>query len=373
MRVLLTGGGTGGHINPALAIADTIRQNDPTAVIEFVGVEQGKEVDLVPREGYPLHFVDALGFDRDALFSISNLKALWLAWYSPRAKKTKQILKDFKPDIVIGTGGFACWPLMRAAVQMGIPTALHESNAQPGVAIKRLQKQVDRIWINFAETAERLVASDRILHVGNPLRMGFSCADKEDARRRLGLEKGQRLVLSFGGSGGAKKLSENVIDMMAIYSAKHPEILHIHAAGKRDFAECREQFERLGLNAHKNCVLMEYIYDMPIRMAAADVVISRAGAMTLSELALMQKANILIPFPFAAENHQYVNAKSQADAGASLLIEQKDLTPEKLAEELSALLENDALRTSMEQKVTAFGKRDANRLIWEDIQRILGK
>ena len=371
MRVLLTGGGTAGHINPALAIADTVKQNDPSAVIEFVGVKQGKEVDLVPREGYRLHFVEAEGFDRDALLSMKNLRALWLAWHSPRAKSTKQILQDFKPDIVIGTGGFACWPIMRAAVQMGIPTALHESNAQPGVAIKRLQGKVDRVWINFKETAEKLTARDKMLHVGNPLRIGFGCMDKAEARRKLGIAEDQKFILSFGGSGGAQKVSEAVIDMMASYTAHHPELLHLHATGKRDFEACTAKFEKLGLSAHENCVLTDYIYDMPLRMAAADVVISRAGAMTLSELALMGKASILIPFPYAAENHQYLNAKAQADAGAALLIEQKDLTPASLSDALASLVERDGLRASIEKNVKAFGNPDANRQIWNDIQNIV--
>lgn len=165
MKVLLTGGVTGGHINPALAIADTIRENDPKAEIEFVGIEGGKEVDLVPREGYRLHFVDARGFDRERKFSVDNLRALWLAWYSPRSKKTKRILEEFAPDIVIGTGGYASWPLMKAAIDEGIPTALHESNALPGVAVRRLQGKVDRIWVNFPGTEARLDAGDRVLLV----------------------------------------------------------------------------------------------------------------------------------------------------------------------------------------------------------------
>ena len=373
MRVLLTGGGTAGHINPALAIAETIRQNDPHAVIEFVGVARGKEVDLVPREGYRLHFVDAMGFDRDAKLSLDNLKALWLAWYSPRSPKTKQILKDFRPDIVIGTGGYACWPLMRAATAMGIPTALHESNAQPGVAVKRLQKKVDRIWINFRETEEKLLPSEKIVHVGNPLRMGFGCLSREQARRELGIEPKQKMILSFGGSGGARAVSHAIIKTMAEYSSKHPEILHVHATGKRDYEECIALFREAGLEESKNCILVDYIYDMPLRMAAADVVVSRAGAMTLSELALMGKASVLIPFPYAAENHQYLNAKAQADAGAAVLVTQDTLEEGSLTAALSLLISDDGRRRSIEENVKAFANPDANRLIWKDIQSICKK
>ncbi|MBQ7336676.1 MAG: undecaprenyldiphospho-muramoylpentapeptide beta-N-acetylglucosaminyltransferase [Clostridia bacterium] len=371
MRVLLTGGGTAGHINPALAIAETIRQNDPNAVIEFVGIKNGKESDLIPREGYRLHYVDSMGIRRS--LSPANIKAAWLALTSPYAKKTVRILDDFQPDIVIGTGGYACWPIMAAAARRGIPTAVHESNALPGLAVRRLQSKVDRIWINFANTEQLLKEKDKILRVGNPLRGGFGALSKADARRRLGLREDQFLILSFGGSLGAEEVNAAVIRMMHSLVAGNPDLLHMHASGKRDYDNTKVQFFAAGLHSAENCVLSDYIYDMPLRMAAADLVISRAGAMTLSELALMKKACVLIPSPYVADNHQYKNAKALADAGAAVLIEESSLEKETLTEAVRDLLANAEKRKQMEQNIVCFADPDANKRIWQEILTLTKK
>ena len=370
MRLLLTGGGTAGHINPALAIAETVRKNDPDAVIEFVGIERGKEADLIPREGYKLHFVQSMGIRRS--LSLANIKALWLAWRSPKLKETQKILDDFNPDLVIGTGGYASWPIMKAATDRGIPTAVHESNALVGMTVRRLEKHVDRIWINFEATADQLKAKEKILRVGNPLRGGFGAISKQNAKRALGIADDRKLLLSFGGSMGAEEVNRAVIRLMKDYTAKHPEVLHIHAAGKRDYEESMQLFREAGLPAHSNCMLVDYIYDMPLRMAAADVVISRAGAMTLSELALMRKACILIPSPHVADNHQYLNAKTLADAGAATLIEEKTLNTDALTEAARSLLESTHVRHDMEEHIAAFADPNANCRIWEDIQGLIG-
>ncbi|MBR2020572.1 MAG: glycosyltransferase, partial [Clostridia bacterium] len=205
MRVLLTGGGSAGHINPALAIAETVKQNDPNATIAFVGIRNGKEEDLVPREGYPLHYVESMGIRRS--LSPKNIKALWLALTSPYSKQTNRILDGFQPDIVIGTGGYACWPIMAAAARRGIPTAVHESNALPGLAVRQLQGRVDRIWINFSKTAELLRKKEKTVQVGNPLRNGFGGLSKAEARKRLGISEDRFFILSFGGSLGAEEVN----------------------------------------------------------------------------------------------------------------------------------------------------------------------
>ncbi len=369
MRLLLTGGGTAGHINPALAIAETVKQNDPSAVIEFVGIRNGKEADLIPREGYTLHFVESMGFRRS--LSLANIKAVWMAWRSPKAKATQKILDDFQPDIVIGTGGYASWPIMKAAADRKIPTAVHESNAFPGLTIRRLQKSVDRIWINFPQTADHLKQKTKVAQVGNPLRSGFGCISKERARKELGISENRRMILSFGGSLGAENMNRAVIETMRDYSSKHPYLLHIHAAGKRDFDASMKLFREAGLQNATNCMLVDYIYDMPIRMAAADVVISRAGAMTLSELALMQKAAILIPSPNVTDDHQSVNAKALAEADGAELVEENTLSTGRLQEVLARLVEDEMHRTQMERNVSAFADRDAARRIWDDIQKLI--
>ena len=365
MRVLLTGGGTAGHINPALAIAETIKGQDPHAVIEFVGIAGGKEADLVPREGYRLHYVESMGIRRS--LSLSNVKALWLALTSPYSRKTTKILEDFQPDIVIGTGGYACWPIMAAAARKGIPTALHESNALPGLAVRQLQGKVDRIWVNFERTKSLLKAQEKVVRVGNPLRGGFGAIGREEAAKKIGLANGQRLILSFGGSLGAEAVNSGVIEMMKLFSARHSNVLHVHAAGKRDFEATYKRFSEEGLDQTPNCRVVDYIYDMPYYMSAADLVICRAGAMTLSEIALLKKCSILIPSPYVADNHQYLNAKALADAGAALLVEEKDLTGLLLSRHAEALLWDKAKQSQMASAVTAFADPEANRRIWEEI------
>ena len=365
MRVLLTGGGTAGHINPALAIAETVRQNDPNAVIEFVGIERGKEADLIPREGYRLHFVESMGIRRS--LSPQNIKALWLALASPYSKKTNRILDEFRPDIVIGTGGYACWPIMAAAARRGIPTAVHESNALPGLAIRRLEGRVDRIWINFAKTAELLREKEKTVQVGNPLRNGFGGLSKVEARKRLGIPEDRFLILSFGGSLGAEEVNRAIVEMMQTFSTRHAEVLHVHAAGKRDFEHTLEQFRNAGLSNSENCILLDYIYDMPLRMTAADLVISRAGAMTLSELALMKKTSILIPSPNVADNHQYLNAKTLADAGAAICLQESELSDGALGKLAQRLFLDGSTRHAMEEKIRAFADPEANRRIWDEI------
>ncbi len=369
MRVLLTGGGTAGHINPALAIAETVRINDPSAEIIFVGVKDGKENDLVPREGYRLYHVKSKGIMRS--LAPSNIKAIFLAACSPFLRSTTSILDEFKPDIVIGTGGFVCWPIMAAAARRKIPTAVHESNALPGLAVKLLQKRIDRVWVNFEQTEKLLDTPKPIVRVGNPMRQKFEASSYESARRELGILPGQTLILSFGGSLGAEAINRAVVDWMQTNACKDPALIHVHASGKRDFEATQKRFEEAGLKGSKNCILQDYIYDMPTYMAAADVVISRAGAMTLSELALMKKACILIPSPNVADDHQYKNAKTLADANAAILVRESELAKGSLAQELTALIADRQKRCALAQNITAFADPNANARIWNQILEML--
>ena len=371
MRVLLTGGGTAGHINPALAIAETILRNAPGSVVEFVGVAGGKEDELVPRAGYKLHHVKSSALQGSR--GLGRIKSLALAAMSPYLPSTVSIIKKFKPDIVIGTGGYACWPIMAAAARMGIPTALHESNAHPGLAVRRLQSKVDRIWINFPETAAAFGNSSKVVCVGNPILQDFSIVDRAEARKKLGIGKDQTLILSFGGSNGAEKVNEAVIDLMKTTVANDKNIIHLHASGKINYDDASKLFSEAGLDKTENCILRPYIYDMPLQMAAADLVIARAGAMTLSELALMKKACVLIPSPYVAENHQYKNAKALADANAATLVEEKDLADGKLTAAVRELLASDELRGEQEANIASFAREDACQSIWKDIVKLTNK
>lgn len=371
MRVLMTGGGTGGHINPAVAIAHTIKLNHPDAEIAFVGTKRGKEKELVPKEGYPLYFVDVQGIRRS--LSVKNIKALYLAWVSPM--RAKKLLLKYQPDLVVGTGGYACWPVMKAATKLGIPSAVHESNAKLGMAIGRLQDHVDRIFINFEQTEAQIKEKNRhkVMRVGNPLREGFGGVTYEAARKKLGLRDGEKMVLSFGGSLGAERLNEAALELMRDLAATHPEIRIVHACGTVNFDAVYTEFCHLGLNSLPNVELVPYIYDMPTKMTAADVVICRAGAMTVSELALMKKPCVMIPSPYVADNHQYKNAKALADHGAAVLLEEKDMAPGSVVREVSALLADEALRRHMGEQVAAFAFADANKRIYDELMRMVAQ
>lgn len=375
MKVLLTGGGTAGHINPALAIADLVRRNAPGSEIAFVGIRGGKEEDLVPREGYDLHYVRSKGIRRgnmaDPRVLVSNIRALWLAAVSPYDSATRAILDRFQPDIVIGTGGYACWPIMAAAARRGIPTALHESNALPGLAVRRLQGRVDRIWTNFECTAEELKSSDRVLRVGNPLRGGFCGLSRAAARERLGLAPNARTVLCFGGSLGAEHLNRAVLEMMRALAPELTDVRFLLASGKRDYLDCQAAFRTLGLERFAHCELVDYVYDMPLQMSAADLVVSRAGAMTLSELGRTSRASVLVPSPYVADDHQFRNAKTFSDAGAAVLVEEKDLAGGALTNAVKSLLSDSEKLGSMERAAFAFSDVDADRLIWEDILKLV--
>lgn len=369
MRVLMTCGGTGGHINPAIAIANTIKANDPEAEILFVGTKKGKESDLVPRAGYELKFVESEGIRRS--LSPANIRALFRALISPY--RAKRVIREFSPDVVVGTGGYACWPVLKGASMMGVPSVVHESNAIPGMAVKRLQNSVDKILVNFERTKDALSDKNKVIRVGNPLMSAFSSMEKDACRERCGIPKDALCVLSYGGSGGAEFLNGIALEVMKQYVSSHKDIVFIHAAGARDYARTKNRFDELGLSECSNIRLFEYIYDMPAYMASADVIVCRAGAMTISELSLMGKASVMIPSPNVVDNHQYKNAKVLADANATCLLEEQGLDAETLWNRLSDLLYRAEARADMEKAVTQFADPDANERIFREIVSLIEK
>ena len=370
MRVLMTGGGTGGHVNPALAIAQTIMQNEPDSEIAFVGTPRGIENKLVPKAGYKLYHVDIQGLKRS--LSLDNIKTLYLTLRS--VGRAKKLVREFKPDIVIGTGGYVCYPVVKAAASLGVPTALHESNAVAGVAVKMLAKDVDRIFLNFEETASSLPGlEDKLMRVGNPLLGSFRDTSAAEAKKKLELPEGTKTVLlSYGGSMGAERLNEAVLEVMREYTASHPETYHIHATGSIEWEAASAKFAEAGLDRYPNIDMREYIYNMPELMAAADLIICRAGAMTVSELAMSKKAAIFIPSPNVTNNHQYKNAKVLCDAEAAEMLEESALDSGALVGMVSKLLspQSDERRAAMGEAISAFAVRDANKLIYKEVKRL---
>ena len=365
MRVLMTGGGTAGHVNPAIAIANTIKEYEKESEIAFVCscLAKDKALDLVPRAGYDLYKVNILHsykiYDpRNALTLLSMIKS---------KKEAKQIIKEFKPDVIIGTGGFACYPVLNAGAEMGIPTIVHESNAIPGKAVLKLAPKIDCVMTNFESSAKSIGNAKKIINVGNPQVVGQkkSVGDGEIAK---GFEKS---VLIFGGSGGAENLNRAVADMLCKIADAYPETEFYHASGKRDYEELTCIYEAKGLLSKNNVKLVDYIYDMDARMKRADVVVSRAGAMSISELALLGKAAILVPSPFVAANHQYKNAKAIADMGGCILVEESEFASGRLCDATVQLLSNQTLRDEIGDKIKAFARPDANKVIYNEIKAVM--
>ena len=336
MRVLIAAGGTAGHINPALAIAGALKKADPTAEIHFAGRKEGMEYRLVTQAGYPFHHIEITGFQRKlSLHNIKrNIVTLWnLALSGPKAKA---IMKEVQPDLVIGC---VSGPVVRCAAKMGIHTALHEQNAFPGVTNKLLAPDVDIVFAAVPAAVEKLGAPQKTIVVGNPVRPEvFTQAKNRDAiRAQLGA--GDRtVILSFGGSLGARRVNEVVGDLCAWEQHEHKSVLHLHATGQYGVQLFKDLEQQKGFAEGDSLVVKEYINNMPELLAAADLVISRAGALTLAELEAVGRAAVLIPSPNVAENHQYYNAMELQKAGAAVVIEEKDLTGEKLVQTVSEML-----------------------------------
>lgn len=367
MKVLIAAGGTAGHINPALAMASVIRTHCPDAEIHFAGRRKGMEYGLVTKAGYAFHPIEVNGIQRRLTPKnvARNVVALYhLALSAPRANT---ILKEVQPDLVIGAGGYVSGPIVQAAARKGILTAIHEQNAFPGVTNKILAKSVDVVFAAMPDAVERLGAADKTVVVGNPVRAEIYTQDRTSARQALGLSADRIMILSFGGSLGAQRVNEVVADL-AQWELEQKNFYHIHATGsieKDDFAKLSAQKK---IDGDPRFVIREYIDDMPRLLAAADLVISRAGALTLAEIAAMGRASVLIPSPNVAENHQYHNAMQLQKLGAAVVVEEKNLTGEKLIEIVDGLTRDPAKLMEMGVKAKALSQPDSLEKIWKTLE-----
>ena len=372
MRVLITGGGTAGHVNPALAIADAIARYEKDSVIEYVGTENGLEGKLVKKRGLKLHPLEVYGLKR--AISLDNIKALSKAITA--RKQCKEIIRAFQPDVVIGTGGYVSWPLISAASAMKIPTVLHESNAEPGFAIRTLQKKTDLILINFEQTKEHLKrAKKRVLRVGMPVDRAFYSSEETPLKtvKQGAKEKDAISILSFGGSLGARTVNLAVLRLMKSYLKQHPHITIEHSCGAREFDEISKLLKEEGLDGCPNIILSEYIYDMPEKMKNADLVIARSGASTLAEIAAAGKAAFLIPSPNVTGDQQRKNAAQLAARNAAVVVEDA-VAIEALTETVKSLVEEDGQKTmkSLSENVRWFAVRDCAERTVSAIRELIG-
>ncbi len=372
MKVIIACGGTGGHINPGLAIAGIIAKHMPDTEFLFVGTPDGMEATLVPAAGYQMKYVQVAGFQRGISFENigRNIKAA--RYLMTAGSHAKAIVRDFKPDLAIGTGGYAAGPVIRAAQQLGIPTAIHEQNAYPGVTNKLLAKKAAAIMMNFEAAKQYFPADAHTVVTGLPVRGSLTKRSREQALNLLGFPSGMT-ILSFGGSQGAKCLNDMMPDLMKWHLDSDMQINHIHGYGKHGKDSFPQMLEERGISHHPRMRVTEYIHDMDICLAAADLVISRAGASTLSELEAVGRGAVLIPYPAAAENHQYHNAMVLGRAGAAVVIEQKDLTIDRMKEVITGLYNDRAKLSAMGQRAGALFPADTDDRIWNVIAGIIGK
>ena len=368
MHILFAGGGTAGHINPALAVAGYIREKHPDAHISYIGTPDKLEAKLVPEKGYNFRTISVAGFQRKlSLKNIGrNINAAAKAVTS--SIDAKKILKEIQPDVVVGTGGYVSGPVLREAVKLKIKTAIHEQNAYPGITTKMLASSVDAVMLAMPEAEKYLKLNKKPFITGNPIRSELLNISRTAAREKLGLDS-RPLILSFGGSLGALKINQAVSGLIEWHNGSQ-RFYHIHGTGKSGYEVVKNYFSEKGIKLSDEIDIREYISDMDVCMAAADLIICRAGAITLSELLACGKPAILIPSPYVAENHQYHNAMTLKRLGAAEIIEEKDLTTEKLIETVENLIENKPKLEAMASAAKKGAIIDANERIYEIIMRL---
>ena len=345
MKLIFTCGGTGGHINPAIAVAKLCQQRIPDCEILFVGAEEGMENKLVPREGFPLETLKISSYERKLTPAGIWHNLVTMFHMAGSMKKAKKIIREFRPDVIVGTGGYASFPALKMGARLGIPTAVHESNAFPGLTTRMVAEDVDRVLVSFEESRKHYGRPERVRVVGTPVREEFLYTKKEEAKKELGLDD-RPLIVSAWGSLGAREMNKKIAEFMK-EEAADGLFRHVHATGSYGWKWMPDYVKELGLDLeqHPHLELREYIYDMPRLMAAADLVICRAGAATLSEICASGTACIMVPSPNVTDNHQEKNARVLERGGAAKVIREADCDGKSLyaaAKEL--LLEPERLR-----------------------------
>lgn len=361
MKVLLSGGGTGGHVYPAIAIANKIKEKHPEAEILFVGTSNGIESEIVPKNGYEIKTITVQGFKRK--IDLDNVKRG--VKLMKGLNDARKIVKEFNPDIVIGTGGYVSGPVLFCASGKDAITIVHEQNSFPGVTNKILSKKVDLVITCFEEAKNRFPekGQGKVVLVGNPVRQELLEVTKEEARNNLNIPQDKKMVLAYGGSGGFKKINDAMI--LTIKSMVKEDVSFIYATGKRFYESFMNEIKDMELKEYQRIV--PYLEDMTNALSASDIVIGSAGATSLSEITALGKASIIIPKAYTAENHQEYNARSISDNGAGVCILESELTPEVLNNTLFEILHNDEKLKLMESNSKKIGKPDAV----DDIYRII--
>ena len=356
--LILAGGGTGGHLYPALAIADEVRSTDPQAAIVFVGTKDRIESRVVPQKGYELRVIWTAGVQRR--LSLKNL--LVPVKLAVSLIQSFFVINRVKPDVVVGTGGYVCGPVLLAASLLGIPIVIHESNSLPGITTRILAGRATKVFLGFEDAARHLKRKDNLEFVGTPTRKGFSHAGREQGLAAFSLDREKTTVLIFGGSLGASSLNKAILPMIDMLINSGTQV--IWQTGSEHYDSIRGQLEDKLVGW-----VGPFIDNMELAYAAADVVVCRAGATTIAELTCIGKAAILVPYPFAAEDHQTYNAQSLVNAGAAEMIRDADLS-QRLESVLMNIVNNKALQESMAAAGKRLGKPDAGRIVADYILQL---
>lgn len=371
MNVAFAAGGTGGHINPALAIADKLKEVFPDTKILFIGSPDGLESKLVKKAGYDFAPVKMAGIQRKLTPHNIKLNVQAVHYYLNAGKCIRKIFDDFSPDLVIGTGGYVTGTVLKTALKCGIKTALHESNSLPGVSTKMLAPKADLVMLGTEDAKKHLGECKKCVVTGNPLRNNIPIEEKSAARKRLGLPD-CLTILSAGGSQGASRINEAVVHLLS-YEQKKGNINHIHGYGKHGKDTFMQSLAENGVDPdNEHFIIKEYIDNMYTCMCASDLIITRAGAMTLTELMAIGRASILIPYPYAAENHQYYNALTLQNANAGRIIDDKELTGAVLIDAVTKLADDPELLKLMSENAAKLSKHDAAGVILREITDLMG-
>ncbi|MDF2865443.1 MAG: UDP-N-acetylglucosamine--N-acetylmuramyl-(pentapeptide) pyrophosphoryl-undecaprenol [Clostridia bacterium] len=371
MRVVITCAGTGGHINPGIAIADLIKKNDSKSEIIFIGTANGLENDLVPKAGYKIYNIRTGKILRKLTFK--NIKALYNAYVG--IKDSETILKEFKADLVIGTGGYICGPVMTASRKLKIPYMLHESNAFPGLAVKMLAKKSACTMVGFEDAIPRLNNMTNVVYTGTPSKFNeekMFKLNKEACKKELDLANiNKKIVFMTFGSQGAKFLNNTILNM--IKDNLDEDIFYILVTGKNNYDEIQNKLKESKIDLSKYLRLEKFVYDMDKMYKVSDLCITRAGALTINELVITKKPSILIPLPYATENHQLYNAKVLEKIGCAEIIEEKNLTADLLYSKIKEILGNESRSISMTNNFEKTLKKDVDKSIYEQIQKVINK
>lgn len=369
LRFVVTGGGTGGHIYPALAIARGLKEKYPGAEILYIGRAGGLEADLVPRAGFPFRSIQVAGLKRRP--TPANLLAVWQAGRG--LLTARRILKEFKPAVVVGTGGYVCGPVVLAAALQGIATLIHEQNALPGLTNRLLAPLVDCVALTFAEGRRYFPRRARLTVTGLPVRPEVLSCCREEARRVLGIPPGARMILSFGGSQGAASINKAMVEVLQAFAGR-TDMCFLHVTGPAHYQDFLNHLPERGLGAPENgnITIVPYLYDMPRALAAADVAVCRAGAATLAELTVLGLPAVLIPYPFASGNHQEFNARSLEKKGAALVIKDRELSGQLLTRCLEVILSRPEKLAAMAGACRSLGRPRALQDILDLVAELAG-